>query len=194
MHNHMFAMAGTLLTFIGVSLLLPHWSLRLYNILHRIPPFSTIEQGGRQLYETDEKLTREDPGFEKIRAALRREWRTYKPPSDPGFLWKIGAEIPFLQRTDLGPYEGYTLLSIEKQGEHYLGSSAVVLRMVPPEAVDSLGASTESGDEQVPVSEIEMRNGQFLEAVESYKGSLVLKLSIICFSLGLVLLGAGDVL
>ncbi|SFS09960.1 hypothetical protein SAMN05216559_3629 [Halomicrobium zhouii] len=190
----MYAMAGTLLTFIGISLLLPHWSVQLYNVLHRIPPFSTIEKGGRQLYETDGKLTSEDPGFEKIRAALQREWRTYKPPSDPGFLWKIGAEITFLQRTDLGPYEGYTLLSIEKQGEHYLGNSGIVLRMIPPEAVDSLGASTESSDEQVPVSEIEMRNGPFLEAIERYKGSLVLKLSVVCFTSGLVLLGAADIL
>lgn len=183
----MLSLIGLLLTFLGGAVVLLPNMPRLYDLLHHVPPFSTVNEAEKQLYDLGDELTEGDVGFKRMAMAIMESSQPYDSTSEYGSFREYGAEFPSPNGEVHVDFEECRVVKIEKKGDGFLSDSDFSVWIVPEERTEEFESILDTGKGRVSVIQTEIPNGRFPEMVREYKRSIVHKW-------GMVLLVAGFVI
>lgn len=165
----MLTLIGLVLTFLGGAVVLLPDMPQLYNLLHHVPPFCTVEKAEKRLYDQGEELTEGDVGFGKMVTTIMESSQPYDSTSEYGSFREYGADFSSSNGTVHVDFEECKVFRIEKQGDEFLSDSDFSVWMVPKKRMESLESVLDVDEGQDPVIRTEIPNGRFPEAVREYK-------------------------
>jgi hypothetical protein len=183
----MLSLIGLSLTFLGGAVVLIPDMSRLYDLLHHVPPFSTVNEAEKRLYDMGDELTVGDVGFERLVSAIMESSQPYDSTSEYGSFREYGAEFPSPNGEVHVDFEECRVVKIEKKGDGFLSDSDFSVWMVPEERTEAFESILDPGNGKVSVITTEIPNGRFPEMVREYKQSIV-------HTWGMVLLVSGFVI